>query len=97
MLTHDPSEIILICWFGAHETFLIIINTEKSCAALYVMLFSGFFDGKRIANKKKEQRLIEIEIFCNIINVFAVTFHASLLSKMIHLFTDSHWPQTFKW
>jgi len=22
---HDPSEIILICWFGAQETFLTII------------------------------------------------------------------------
>ncbi len=29
---HDLSEIILICWFGAQETF-IIINVEKSCAA----------------------------------------------------------------
>ncbi len=24
----DPSEIILICWFAAQETFLIIINVE---------------------------------------------------------------------
>jgi len=23
---HNPSEIILICWFDAQETFLIIIN-----------------------------------------------------------------------
>ncbi len=27
------SEIILICWFTAQETFLIIINVENSCAA----------------------------------------------------------------
>ncbi len=27
---HDPLEIILICWFAAHETFLIIINVENS-------------------------------------------------------------------
>ncbi len=25
------SEIILICWFAAQETFLIIINVENSC------------------------------------------------------------------
>ncbi len=31
--SHDPSEIILICWFGAQEAFLIIINVENSCAA----------------------------------------------------------------
>ncbi len=29
------SEIILICWFAAQETFLIIINVENSCAAQY--------------------------------------------------------------
>ncbi len=27
-VSHDPSEIILICWFGAEETFLIIIIFE---------------------------------------------------------------------
>ncbi len=35
-VSHDPSEIILICWFDAQETFLITINAEKSCAASYV-------------------------------------------------------------
>ncbi len=29
---HDPSEIILICWFGAQET-IIIIYVENTCAA----------------------------------------------------------------
>ncbi len=24
-VSHDPSEIILICWFAAQETFVIII------------------------------------------------------------------------
>ncbi len=32
-VSHDPSEIILICWFGAQETFIIIINVENSGAA----------------------------------------------------------------
>ncbi len=32
-MSHDPSEIILICWFAAQETFIIIINVENSCAA----------------------------------------------------------------
>jgi len=26
--SHDPSEIIQICWFAAQETFTIIINVE---------------------------------------------------------------------
>ncbi len=28
MLSHDPSEIILICWLAAQETFLIIIYSQ---------------------------------------------------------------------
>jgi len=35
-MSHDPSEIILICWFAAQGTFIIIIiiiNAENSCAA----------------------------------------------------------------
>ncbi len=30
LVSHDPSEIILIYWFAAQETFLIIINVEIS-------------------------------------------------------------------
>ncbi len=33
-VSHDPSEIILICWFAAQETFIIIIiNVENNSAA----------------------------------------------------------------
>ncbi len=32
-VSHDPSEINLIYWFGVQETFLIIINFKNSCAA----------------------------------------------------------------
>ncbi len=28
-VSHDPSEIILIYWSAAQETFMIIINVEK--------------------------------------------------------------------
>ncbi len=34
-VSHNPSEIILICWFAAQETFLIIINVKNSFAAEY--------------------------------------------------------------
>ncbi len=49
-VSHDPSEIIIICWFAAQEIFLIIINVENSCAAQYfcgncdAFYFSGFTD-----------------------------------------------------
>ncbi len=36
-LSHDPSEIILICWFTAQEAFLIIINVENICDASYFL------------------------------------------------------------
>ncbi len=29
-VSHDPSEIILICWFADQETFLIIVNVKNS-------------------------------------------------------------------
>jgi len=31
-VSRDPSEIILMCWFGAQEIFHIIINGKNSCA-----------------------------------------------------------------
>ncbi len=80
---------ILICWFAAQKTFLIIINAENSCAAenfggnRYTFYFSGFFDERK---SSKVQHLSEIEIFCNIISVFTFTFdllNAFLLNKCI--------------
>ncbi len=29
-LSHDPSEIILICWYGEQETFIFINNVETT-------------------------------------------------------------------
>jgi len=37
---HDPSEIILICWFGAQETFLII-NVENILYCHFLIANSG--------------------------------------------------------
>ncbi len=39
-VSHDPSEIILICWL-AQKWFIIIVNVENSCAASY---FCGNLD-----------------------------------------------------
>ncbi len=38
-VSHDPSEIILICWFATQKTFLNIINIEKQlycCKVFFV-------------------------------------------------------------
>jgi len=29
LVSHGPSEIIIICWFGARETFIIVIHVEN--------------------------------------------------------------------
>ncbi len=44
----------------------------------------------------KEQHLFEIDIFCNIVHVFTVTFDqltASLLEKSINLFRNKNWSK----
>ncbi len=73
------SEIILICWFAAQQTFLIIINAEHSCPAKHFFVDIFFWI---LECSLKEQHLFEIEIFSNIMNVSTVTsgqFNASLL------------------
>ncbi len=47
-VSRDPSEIILICWFAAQETFIFIINVEivvlpNSFVETFDS-FLGFFD-----------------------------------------------------
>ncbi len=34
-VSHDPSEIVQICWFGDQETYCLIMNVENSCTAWY--------------------------------------------------------------
>ncbi len=57
-VSHDPSEIILIYWFAARETFLIIINVENGCAASYfcgnrdAFYFSRFFDKQKVKKNR---------------------------------------------
>ncbi len=78
-VSRDPSEIILICWFAALEKFIIIISVLLLIFAKTIILFSGFCD--------------EIEIFCNIVNNFTVTFdqfNASFLKKSLHLLYYIH-------
>ncbi len=35
-MSHDPSQISLIYWLAAQETFLVIITDENSCVASYL-------------------------------------------------------------
>ncbi len=45
LVSNNYSAIILICWFGAQETFLIfIIFEEYSCAAFDTFYYALLFD-----------------------------------------------------
>jgi len=46
----DDLEIIVICWFGAQETFLIIINDEKLCFLIFLweLWYIFIFDEEKV-------------------------------------------------
>ncbi len=96
------SEIIIIYWFAAHETFLIIINVDNSRAALY---FCGNSDALifRILwwiKSSKEQHLLDIDICYDIINILLsfVTnlMHPCWIKVFMSFKKKSYWPQTFE-
>ncbi len=65
--------------------FLVIVTSEIIYADFWNCIFFRILWW--IESKKKKQDLFEIEIFCNIANVFTVTFdnfNASLLNKIIY-------------
>ncbi len=66
-VSHDPLEIILKSWFSAQETFIIINNI------FLWNLWCIFSKILRWTKSSTEMYLFEINIFCDIINVF-VTF-----------------------
>jgi len=72
-VSHDPSEIVLICRFAAQETFLIITNVVNN-SYFYGNCGTFLKDFFFINRKFQEQNLFEIETFYNIIMVFTDTF-----------------------
>ncbi len=56
-VSHDPSEIILICWFGAYGTSLIIISVENGCADEY------FYGNHDTFFQESSKKLLEIKYF----------------------------------
>ncbi len=82
------SEIILINWFTAQETFLIIINVEKSCAASYFCgncakcYFSEFSDEYKV---QKNIFYFQIKLLLTHYKCF-VTFDQLNASLLISLY-----------
>ncbi len=82
------SEIIIICWFTAQETFLIIINVENSRAAQYFCVnCDSPFIGKQKKKKEKETNNKNNCILQGHIKLIksdsknAVSIHKSILKK----------------
>ncbi len=60
-VSHDPSEIILIYWFAAQETFLLLLSIFKTVESfLFRILW--------LIERPKAQHLSEIKCFCNIVH-----------------------------
>ncbi len=81
---HEPSEIILIFWFGAwlllviNNVVLLLLSALERVLLINILVetvFVCFFSMIIWSIKSsKEQHLFEIEIFWNIVNVLIVTF-----------------------
>ncbi len=84
----------LIGWFGAKETFIFYFQCWKwSCC----FIFPEVLDGYKV---KKNSIFLKKKLFCNIINVFTVTFeqfNASLVNKMFNSFllTLNSWIEAY--
>ncbi len=96
-VSHDPSGIILLCWFDTQETsVVIIINVENSCAAEY---FCGNYAKKKIWIPwwtKQKKNSINLRCFFFIFAIALDQFHASLLNKSINskkeiILTPKYW------
>ncbi len=86
-MSHDPSEIIPICWFAAQKNVSSYDYQYWKQLLCLIFLFKSWYIYFRILGwiwSLKEQHLFEMKIFCNIKNVFTVTFdqfNASMLKK----------------
>ncbi len=65
-LSYDPSEIILICWFDAQETFLYYYDYWKQlCCFMFVrkptyILFVWFFNKYKVKNSIYFKHITEL-------------------------------------
>ncbi len=97
-VSHDPSEIILKCWFTAQETFIItnVENIKQLCCLMFLFKLWYIFIFRILwrIESSKEQHLVKTEIMCKIMNVFPVTFDqfkAFLLNTSITFLKKSYW------
>ncbi len=78
-VSHDPSEIILICWFAAQVTWLLV-SMLKTVVLLYMLVF---------VESSKVQHLFKIVIFCYVTNVKTQNCHFSI--NLMHPAKYMYW------
>jgi len=80
-VSRDPSQITLIWGSDDQQTFMIIINVESIFCEKINFIFQYYLMNRKF----KRSAFIWNIIFCNIINVFIVSFdwfNASFVNKM---------------
>ncbi len=79
-MSHDPSEIILIIWLLLKKHFFLsMLKKTIFGKTLFIpVLF-------------KEHNLFKMEIFCNLINVFTVTFDEFMAEFIMHPYWIRIW------
>ncbi len=96
--SHD--QIILICWFGAQETFMIIIIISVQNISIFVkkIFFQDSLMNRKFRTEFTWNRILFYKYY--IIHAFTVTFdqlNVTLLNKTSNYFQKiSYSPQTFK-
>ncbi len=80
LVSRDPSEIILICWFGAQETCCIFISVKNSWSIqlsnwnhIFFFFSSGIFEEYKVA-KKVKKKIVNVIFFTVTFNQFSASF-----------------------
>ncbi len=106
-MSHDSSEIILICWFTAQETFITIKQWKLLCCLIFLWKLWYIFCQDSLMNIKfKRTAFIWNIIFWNSVKIFTVTFDQCntcwikvlcFLKKNTHTHTDPNiWMIVFQ-
>jgi len=85
-VSHDSSEIILKCWFGDQQHFLLL-STLTTFVVLYIFVEFIFFSGFIYDYKVNCFIKVYIYIYIVYINVLQVTIFSFKALKSVHIFS----------
>ncbi len=90
-VSHDPLDIIFVCWFAAQESFIIIhvenvIVSIHNQVVLVIIFLKTDTDFHNYLMNKKLKRTAFLYISKEMINVFTLTFHQfEVLNKNVYV------------